>query len=394
MRTVVVGAGIAGLTAALMLKEAGEDVTLITKGFGGLQLSQGTIDILDAPKPFDSMAGLPAGHPYHTITQDSVREGIAAFNKVVALEGSVEESTVISTALGALRRTGLYPPSLAAGAIEKGEKYLLVGFSGLKDFYPKLAAENLATQGVEARAEVLNLSAPGDTALAYSKSLEEPGAAEELGARLSKLAREGERVGIPATVRTDAWNRIQANCSAPVFQIPLPPPSIPGLEMNEKLRQACADARIRLWLNGEAVGFDAQGGAVSAVQVQVAGSVKHVKADAVVYAAGGLDSGAFVLDSYGKLSDTVFDLPLFPSTQYEDLVTGDYWGAPQPLFAAGLKVDADMRPVGGDDSPVYDNLYAAGGVIGGAQRHEEKSGEGIALGSAAQAVSAILRRKA
>ncbi|MGO3085469.1 glycerol-3-phosphate dehydrogenase subunit GlpB [Ancrocorticia populi] len=394
MRTVVIGSGIAGLTAAIMLKEAGQDVTIITKGFGGLQLGQGTIDIFDAPMPLKAFDALPAEHPYHKISADSLREGLAAFNKVVPLEGNLEESTMITTALGALRRTGLYPPSFAAGAMDKSAKYLLVGFSGLKDFYPKLAAENLADQGYEARAEVLNLAAAGDTALAYSRSLAEPGAAEELGARLGKLAREGEHVGIPAVVREDVWARIQGACSAPVFQIPLPPPSIPGLEMNERLRQDTEDRRIRLWLNAEALGVDAADGVVTGIQVKVAGAVKHVKADAVVYAAGGLDSGAFVLDSYGTLSDTVFDLPIFPSTKYEDLVTGDYWGAPQPLFAAGLKVDSDMRPVGQDDRPVYSNLYAAGGVIGGAHRHEEKSGEGIALGSAAQAVAAILRRKA
>ncbi|MGO1859213.1 glycerol-3-phosphate dehydrogenase subunit GlpB [Ancrocorticia populi] len=394
MRTVVIGSGIAGLTAAIMLKEAGQDVTIITKGFGGLQLGQGTIDIFDAPMPLKAFDALPAEHPYHKISADSLREGLAAFNKVVPLEGNLEESTMITTALGTLRRTGLYPPSFAAGAMDKSAKYLLVGFSGLKDFYPKLAAENLADQGYEARAEVLNLAAAGDTALAYSRSLAEPGAAEELGARLGKLAREGEHVGIPAVVREDVWARIQGACSAPVFQIPLPPPSIPGLEMNERLRQDTEDRRIRLWLNAEALGVDAADGVVTGIQVKVAGAVKHVKADAVVYAAGGLDSGAFVLDSYGTLSDTVFDLPIFPSTKYEDLVTGDYWGAPQPLFAAGLKVDSDMRPVGQDDRPVYSNLYAAGGVIGGAHRHEEKSGEGIALGSAAQAVAAILRRKA
>ena len=394
MRTVVIGSGIAGLTAAIMLKEAGQDVTIITKGFGGLQLGQGTIDIFDAPMPLKAFDALPAEHPYHKISADSLREGLAAFNKVVPLEGNLEESTMITTALGTLRRTGLYPPSFAAGAMDKSAKYLLVGFSGLKDFYPKLAAENLADQGYEARAEVLNLAAAGDTALAYSRSLAEPGAAEELGARLGKLAREGEHVGIPAVVREDVWARIQGACSAPVFQIPLPPPSIPGLEMNERLRQDTEDRRIRLWLSAEALGVDAADGVVTGIQVKVAGAVKHVKADAVVYAAGGLDSGAFVLDSYGTLSDTVFDLPIFPSTKYEDLVTGDYWGAPQPLFAAGLKVDSDMRPVGQDDRPVYSNLYAAGGVIGGAHRHEEKSGEGIALGSAAQAVAAILRRKA
>ena len=43
---VVIGAGLAGLAATLRLAEAGAKVTLVTKGIGGLQLGQGTLDIL------------------------------------------------------------------------------------------------------------------------------------------------------------------------------------------------------------------------------------------------------------------------------------------------------------------------------------------------------------
>ncbi len=393
MRTVVIGAGIAGLTAALMLKEGGADVTVITYGFGGLQLGQGTIDILDAPRPFDAVKDLPEGHPYHLISEDSIRAGLAAFNKVVPLEGNLEETTVLPTAFGALRRTGLYPASMANGRIEKDTSYLLVGFDGLKDFYPRLAAENLASQGIEARSETIKLSAAGDTALAYSRLLAEPSAAEDLGRRLAKLVRPGERIGIPAVAREDSWARIQATAEAPVFQIPLPPPSIPGLEMNDALRQECQNRRIRMFLNAKAIGADVEDGRVTAVQVQVAGSVKHIKADAVVYAGGGIESGALLLDSYGKVSETVFGLPIEAPAPTE-LVHGDYWGKPQPLFAVGLQVDKDMRPVNAEGTPVYQNLHAAGGLLGGAQRTHEKSGEGIALGSAATAVAAILRRNA
>lgn len=109
----------------------------------------------------------------------------------------------------------------------------------------------------------------------------------------------------------------------------------------------------------------------------------------MIYAGGGLDSGAIVFDSYGNLADTAFGLPVFAPEG--ELVHGDVWGPPQPLFAAGLRVDADMRPVDGRGAPLYTNLYAVGGMLGGAQRHREKSGEGIALGSAAQAVCAIER---
>ena len=46
MNVVVIGAGLAGLVAAIRLREAGAEVSLLTKGIGGLQLSQGTVDVL------------------------------------------------------------------------------------------------------------------------------------------------------------------------------------------------------------------------------------------------------------------------------------------------------------------------------------------------------------
>lgn len=388
MRTVVIGAGISGLTAALMAKEAGADVTVVTFGFGGLQLGQGTIDILDAPKPLDAMKDLPEGHPYHVITADSIRAGVAAFQKFVPLVGSVEESTVLPTALGALRRTGLYPESMKAGRIEEGATYLLVGLTGLKDFYPALAAENLARQGVSARFEMVELTAAGDTALAFARSLSEPGAAEAFGSKLAEIAKDAERIGIPAIVRESDFARIEKAAGHPVFQIPLPPPSVPGLEMNERGRQACVDARIRMHLNSKAIGFETENGKITAVKVQVAGAEKSIRADHVIYAGGGIESGALLLDSYRELSETVFGLPVFAE---DNILNGDFWGRQQPLFAAGLKVEENMRPVDATGKPVYENLHAIGGLLGGAYRPHEKSGEGIALGSAAQAVAAILR---
>lgn len=392
-RLVVVGAGISGMTAALMARRAGADVTVATFGFGGMQLSQGTIDVLDVPRPLDGMAALPATHPYHTITADSIREGAKALAEYVPLRGTVEESTTFPTALGSLRRTALYPESMAAGAVRKGDgdrHYVIVGISGLKDFYPRLVAENLCGLNIQARAAAVELAAPGDTALAYSRTLKEPGAAEGLGRKLAEIAESGEYVGIPAVVREAEWKRIQSACPNPVFQIPLPPPSIPGLEMNERLREACSQQRIRMFLNSKAVGLVAEGSRVTAVKVAVAGATKEVPADYVIYAAGGLDSGAIELDSHRELHDTVFGLPV---AHENELLHGDFWGEPQPLYAAGLNVDEQMRPTG-EKGPVYTNLYAVGDMLAGAYRAREKSGEGIAIGSAAQAVASIMRSEA
>jgi len=43
---VVIGAGLAGLAAAIKAADSGLSVTLVTKGVGGIQLGTGTVDIL------------------------------------------------------------------------------------------------------------------------------------------------------------------------------------------------------------------------------------------------------------------------------------------------------------------------------------------------------------
>ena len=49
---VVIGAGLAGLSAAIKAADAGLSVTLITKGVGGIQLGPGTVDLLGyRPEP-------------------------------------------------------------------------------------------------------------------------------------------------------------------------------------------------------------------------------------------------------------------------------------------------------------------------------------------------------
>ena len=69
-RVVVIGAGPAGLVAAIRLAEGGARVALLNKGTGGLQLGQGTFDILGygpdrVERPLDALAGFAEAHPGH-----------------------------------------------------------------------------------------------------------------------------------------------------------------------------------------------------------------------------------------------------------------------------------------------------------------------------------------
>ncbi len=53
-----------------------------------------------------------------------------------------------------------------------------------------------------------------------------------------------------------------------------------------------------------------------------------------------------------------------------------------PIFQAGLAVDEYFRPLGLDGTAAYNNLFAAGSILAGADPIRESSLEGIALASA------------
>jgi glycerol-3-phosphate dehydrogenase subunit B len=141
------------------------------------------------------------------------------------------------------------------------------------------------------------------------------------------------------------------------------------------------------------VGFRAADGAILGVTIETAGAPREFTADTFLLAAGGFESGALAMDSHGAVTETLFGLPL-AGLDAEPLVHGDYWGAEQPLFRVGVRVAGDMRVLDGAGAIVHPNLYAAGGIIGGSSRWAEKSGDGIALGSAVLAADSILKELA
>ena len=80
---VVIGAGLAGLTAALRLARAGKTVTLTTKGPGGLQLSQGTVDIMGytpdrVSAPLDAVAAAGPRVSVQTASHNATKSAPAA----------------------------------------------------------------------------------------------------------------------------------------------------------------------------------------------------------------------------------------------------------------------------------------------------------------------------
>jgi glycerol-3-phosphate dehydrogenase subunit B len=414
----VIGAGLAGLTAASRLAEQGQRVLVIAKGVGGTHLAPATIDVLGyADGPVESPArALPeftaanAEHPYRRLTVDSIRASLQWFMERFGdfgYQGRLEENFLLPTAVGVAKPTAVVPETMAAGDLRKGGRFVFVGFRGLKDFYPAYLADNLARAAlprgasVSARAVELapELGEEGDvSSVGFARRFERPEFRESVMRQLEARLEPGEIVGFPAVLglgrAREVWCDLEARLERPVFEVPTLPPSVQGIRLFEAMTAALRREGGRLVVGSTVTGAEGDGHRLEGVVAQTAARPRTYRARSFVLASGGFASGGLELDSFGKVRETVFDLPLAgaPAPGQPRFEPGYF--DEHALSRAGVAVDQELRPVDDEGTPVYENLHAAGATLAGALPWREASGNGLSLATGYAAASAILERGA
>jgi glycerol-3-phosphate dehydrogenase subunit B len=412
---VVVGAGLAGLTAALRMAQAGLGVSVVATGVGSLHLGGAAIDVLGyAPErvasPQRKLPGFVRSHPEHPYARTppalvaEALEWIAASASELSLSGSAARNMLLPTAVGALKPSALVPATMAAGDLRSGGRVVLAGIPALKDFYASYAATNLnaaGLEGVQARAVEVDLDLDGEAdpgPLRLARRLEEPAFRARLGAELAAAVEPGEIIGVPAILGLDrapeVWSELQETAGARLFEIPTLPPSLPGMRLYNVLQRALKRAGGRVVIGARAVAAATTGGGsrrtISGIVTDAGGREVVHRAGHVVLATGGIAAGGIRMDSDWKLEEAVLGLPVAGApTPDEKRFDPDYF-ASHPLSRAGIEVDDSWRPVGAEGEPVYANLRAAGASLVGAEPWKEKSGNGISLVTGYAAAGAIL----
>ncbi len=131
----VVGGGVAGMTAALAAAETGASVRLVTKKQSTLRHASGLVDVLGyadgdlLADPFDAIDDLPADHPYAKVGVEAIRDGLARFDDVTGERYRGEHTdtnALLPTHGGAVKPTARYPASAAAGLASDDRDVLLV----------------------------------------------------------------------------------------------------------------------------------------------------------------------------------------------------------------------------------------------------------------------------
>ena len=330
---VVVGTGLAGLTAAVRLAESGARVLVLAKGVGSTHLSGGTIDVLGyAPdrveRPGEAVAALVAaepGHPYAHVGADGIAAAVDWFKARIAhaplapyaYTGGLEENLLLPTAVGVPRPSALVPVTMAGGDLRADGPICVVGFRALKDFHPALLADNLRRAGHEARAVELDLlpeTRRDVNALGFARAFDDPAFRGEVMRQVAARLGAGERVAFPAVLGIAdphaVWSALERGLGRPVFEVPTLPPSVPGMRVFAILREALPRAGGRIVLNNVVTGAERDGARVTALRARVGLREERRGADWVVLATGGFASGGLELDSHWAAREVALGLPV------------------------------------------------------------------------------------
>jgi len=394
-----VGGGLAGLVAAWRAATVGQRVELVTQGWGALAWHAGTIDVLGyqggvlvaAPgKAIDDLGRRHPDHPYAKAGLANLVQALAAFGQLCGeagypLEGSLEKNWLLPSAVGALRPTCLAPASMIAGDLTRGDPMLLVGLEGYQDFHPELAATNLAAQGVQADSIMLALPALRRRAFLNARVLaslfEEAEFRAQVVAKIGNAVGSVARVGFPAVLglerATEVRAELEASLDREVFEIPVLPPSIPGLRLQRILRTAIESAGGRVHDGMSVVGAEVEGTRVKAVLTEAAARRQRHSGDHFVLATGGILGGGMVTGFEQPPREVVFGLPV-ETPAGNGLAPRFFDPGGHSVYRSGIRVDSRLRPLNAR-GPRFANLVVAGSAIGGCDPIAERSLEGVAL---------------
>ncbi|MFC7142749.1 glycerol-3-phosphate dehydrogenase subunit GlpB [Halosimplex aquaticum] len=401
----VIGGGLAGVFSALAAAREGADVRLLSYKQSTLAQASGLVDLQgytptgDGPvvDPYEAIPALPDEHPYSAVGVDGVREAIALFDEVAdRYRGAhTDRNALLPTHGGTVKPTARYPAGAAAGLASDDRDALLVGFETLVDFDAPHAASHLRNAGVPFEVRGVSVAFPGDLnpdakVTRYAKLLDEDGevsvgggarrARDALAATVEPHLDGAERVGFPAVLGDEdpaaVRDSLEAALGVPVFEVPMGPPSLPGLRLGDDLYAALDAAGVSMETGNPVVDYDGEG-RIEEVVVERNGARIPFAAAEFVLATGGLVGKGIGSDREG-VEEPIFDCHVPHAEDRYEWFDRDAFGD-HPFARFGVRTDDDLRPVDADGAAEFENLRAAGSVLGGYDFAAEKSGSGVSI---------------
>ena len=408
---IIVGGGLAGLTAGIRASERGKHILIISEGVGSLTYSSGAIDLGDVGRLLDLEK-----HPYALLGEAVVRAGTNYFQALFPdFQGEWEEIQQVLTPLGSPRRAGMVPSGLNAEALQDAQQIVLVVPEGMKDFFPEVIIANLEKAYPHCvvkmypiridEFEAWHVLGKSVTGMDYAKFWQSVSGISVLKGVLDRLTQvikhvseskvESKRLsgneclkmsckgksvvifpGLSAAF-SDSLKEILSKAPFPVVEMTAFPPSACGQALYDALKQKFRALGGELLVGVGVSSVELKGKTCHQVRVKSKGRDTAFSARSFVLASGGIFGGGIEVTPE-NVRETVFGLPLHvpsPWTQAEFL-------GEQPYARMGIEVDRELRPVDLRSGDVLlENVRVIGRMLAHWDPWVEHSGGGVSLAS-------------
>ena len=347
-KVLVIGGGIAGYCAALAARRDGAEVTVVAKAPGATALYAGGMEVVD---DLDAILAHQRHHPMTRLGLDSVRLAseldIAIHTLQLALEkdglkfeGTWRTRGVYSDIHGLAWRANLVPATVSGGALHAlvGRRVAVIGIKEVGDYDAASTAQALKElHGIEAVAEEVSIA---DLPIAASLT-------DLYGRRAPQLSHNrSTAIAYPPGF---------TNLPQGAFELLSTPPSPHGW----RLQQAIALGIVK----ADVTSFENARGRITSAQ---AGD-RTIRADAFVLATGRHIGG-------GLLGGHMTAEPLLKLGVFHDGEAVTRMGTrlqhvqyldPAEELRCGVSTDNHLHPLDDEGQVPYQNLYAAGALLGG-----------------------------
>jgi glycerol-3-phosphate dehydrogenase subunit B len=356
---VVVGGGIAGVSAALAAADAGARVILVRRGPGATALTGG--GWISEP---------PAG------LQDAL---VRAGHALAACSGPLPhpDGSLAAHAVAAVSHTRAYLTT------DDALPALVCGIAGLGAFRPRALARlwsdaaGLSADGVAAATLTLDgTPAAGWSPASLARHI--AGRPAHLGEAIARAVRAhgASRAIVPAVLGLDdhgsVLDAVTRAAGVPVGEALGHAPSLPGWRLDRALLRVLEAAGIEL-VAGRVIAQTSGDNAVTAVTVERDAGQSIIRADGFVLATGKFIGGGIRAES--AFADTAFacDVGIERFTRTIDdahaalLLTDPVRTEPQPLLGMGVRATETGLPLLASGDVAFNNVFVAGSLRAGTE---------------------------
>jgi len=346
-KVLIIGGGIAGYCAALAARRAGAEATVVARAPGATALYAGAMEVVD---DLDSILNSDPHHPFSRLGMDALRLAheldtavqllLLALEKAgLKFEGAWRTRGLYSDIHGLARPGNLVPATVAGGELGAlvGRRVTVIGVKEIGDYDASSTAQALKElHGVEAVAEEVSIP---DLPLAASLT-------DLYGRRAPQPRNRSSSIAYPPGF---------TNLPPDGFELLASPPSPHGWRLQQAIGLESVKAEVQ--------SFESQGGAITSAR---AGD-RTLRADAFVLATGHHIGGG--LTGGRTPSEPLLELGVFhggqPVASMGTRLQRLQYLEPSEELRSGLSTDQRLRPLDGEGRVAFDNLYAAGAVLGG-----------------------------